>query len=281
MGILRDLRHWRFWRKFLTYSFAAVGALSVLAGIVDVFNPGALDGQNWILWFCLSLAVVFGVWRAWPRPVEAIYDSPQTRIRVVRDDIFNQDAHLVIGACDTFDTAAPYIAPNSVQGQFVDRVYGGDIAHLDEALESGLAEASVVEGAITKPGKSTRYALGTVAVVRVLARRYFFVAYTSMDTFNKAHGTADALWKGLANLWDSVRIESNGTAVAIPVVGGGQSGLSPVLPAEDAVRFIALSYMMASRENKVCDELRIVALPAQYDRLDHLELQAFLSALER
>jgi hypothetical protein len=212
--------------------------------------------------------------------VGANFDAPQTVIKVLRGDLFDDDAHLVVGACDTFDTAAPYIAPNSVQGQFAARIYSGNVSALDSALDDALMAATYV-GDVEKLGKTRRYEIGTVATLRSLARRFFFVAYTEMDQGNKAHGSADHLWKGLNNLWVAVRNESNGTAVAIPVIGGGQSGLSPVLPAEDAIRFIALSFMIASRKDKVCDELRIIAMPAQYDRLDHLELQAFLSALRK
>ena len=102
-----------------------------------------------------------------------------------------------------------------------------------------------------------------------------------MDRANKAHATADGLWRSLANLWSAVRDDSNGAPICIPVIGGGQSGLSPVLPAEDAIRFTILSFIIASRENFVCSELRIVALPELYERLNHLELQAFLSSLKR
>ena len=72
---------------------------------------------------------------------------------------------------------------------------------------------------------------------------------------------------------------ANGTAVAIPVIGGGQSRLSQVMPAQDSIRFIVMSFMFASRTKKVCDQLRIVVHPREFDRLDRLELQAFLSSM--
>jgi hypothetical protein len=280
VGILRDLRRWRFWRRLLTNAFAAFGAFAAVVGLIDVFSPGALVGHRFVAVVGILFSIAFGVWRAWPRPVQAKFNSPQTTIRVVRGDIYSQDAHLVIGACDTFDTEAPYIAPGSVQGQFVGRAFGGDHSAFEAQLNSALVGAKT-SGTIAKAGKTQRYEIGTVVTIRSLARRFFFVAYTKMDKDNKAHATADGLWKSLGGLWSAIRKESNGTAVAIPVVGGGQSGLSPVLPAEDAVRFIALSFIIASRKKKICDELRIVALPAQYDEFDHLELQAFLSALRR
>jgi len=280
MGFLRDLKRWRFWRRFFTHAFSAVGALAVVAGLIDVFATGALVGQGWLIWLGLTAATIYGGAIAWPRPIRATFDAPRTAVSIIRGDLFAQDAHLVVGVSDTFDTAAPYIAPTSVQTQFANRIYGGDIATLDHAMDTELSDATRME-IIEKPGKTQRFELGTVVTLQAASRRFFLVAYSSMDQYNKAHGTADGLWKSLANLWSSVRIKSNGEAVAIPVIGGGQSGLSPVLPAEDAIRLIALSFIIASRTSKVCDELRIVALPAQYDRLNHLELRAFLSGLSR
>lgn len=45
------------------------------------------------------------------------------------------------------------------------------------------------------------------------------------------------------------------------VIGGGQARLSSVMPAQDAIRFTLLSFMFASRKNRICDELRIVVRP--------------------
>jgi len=68
--------------------------------------------------------------------------------------------------------------------------------------------------------------------------------------------------------------------VAVPVIGGGQARIAQILPAQDAIRFVAFSFMLASRHEKVCDELRIVVQSEAYQRLDRLELQAFLDSLE-
>jgi len=80
-------------------------------------------------------------------------------------------------------------------------------------------------------------------------------------------------------LWSEVSIHANGGSVSIPVIGGGQARLSSVLPAQDSIRLIALSFMFASRKEKVCDELRIVVRECDYGRLDRLEIQSFLSSL--
>jgi hypothetical protein len=278
--VLHDLRRARFWRRFFVGAFATLGVLSSAAGIVALF-VGTVDREYaWLIWVGAALAVVVGAASAWPRPIETQYESPTTRIRVVRGDLFEQGTHIVVGTCDTFDTRAPHIAPESVQGLYLSRVYRGDADALDAALATYLEQLAPIES-IEKPGNKARYEIGTVVPLAARGTRDFFVAYTRMDEANKAHGTADALWKSLMNLWATVRTTGNGSALSIPVLGRGQSGLSPILPPEDAIRFIALSFMIASRERPVCDELRIVALPQLFDRLDHFELQAFLSGLAR
>jgi len=41
-----------------------------------------------------------------------------------------------------------------------------------------------------------------------------------------------------------------------------------------------LSFMFACRKEKVCDELAIVIRPQDYERLDRLEIQSFLTSLK-
>ena len=144
-----------------------------------------------------------------------------------------------------------------------------------EAALSGVP----VKGTISKAGKQKLYEFGTVAVIRKHRIHYFCVAYAEMNENNQAQGTMDGLWKSLSSLWVSVRSKANGEAVAIPVVGGGLSRLSQVLPAQDAIRLTILSFMFASRQVPVCERLDIVVLPDVAKRLDMLELQAFLKSL--
>jgi hypothetical protein len=107
----------------------------------------------------------------------------------------------------------------------------------------------------------------------------YFLAYTEMNARNEAHGTPDGIWRSLASLWTEVSRTANGIPVAIPVIGGGQARVSQIMPAQDSIRFIVTSFIFASRAKKVCDRLRIVVPPRAFDRLDRLELQAFLLSM--
>ena len=275
-----DLSTKRFWRHFTKDTLSGVGGLAVLIGLYDVIFPGVVArADRAAVFLVVGVSLLYGLWRAWPRPIEESYVTPNTVIRIVRGDLLAETCHLVVGTCDTFDTRVPdVIARSSVQGQFLETILNNDVDELDRQIDTALAGIASV-GTVEKLGKRRRYPIGTVAVLRESRRKHFLLAYTVMEADNQAHGTADGVWRSLLNLWDVVRRESNGEPVAIPVIGGGQSRLSQILPAQDSIRFIAMSFILASRYEKVCGELRIVVTPQDYERLDRLEVQSFLSSL--
>jgi hypothetical protein len=222
----------------------------------------------------------YGFWRARPRPVEQQYTKPNTTIRIVAGDLFDQQANLVIGMTNTFDTQVPHIiGRESIQGQFLSRIYHDDNVALDADVASELAKEAPI-GVVDKPGNQTVFELGTVITIRHHRTHYFCVAYSEMNHHNQAQATVDGLWRSLSNLWAKVRAHANGEPVAIPVLGGGLSRLSRILPAQDAIRLIVLSYMFASRQTAVTRRLDVIVHPSAIDELDLLEIQDFLDSLQ-
>jgi hypothetical protein len=280
MTIFQDLRTWRFWRHLLTRAFAIIGLLSTLMQTAMVIYPALTVFQGTpVLCTVAAVALIGGLIWSWPRPIAQDYEAPKTRISIVQGDLLRADTHLVIGTNDTFDTATPnIIALRSLQGQALTVLYGGDVQRLDAELAAALAGKNPI-GTINKPGKQNRYGVGAIATLAQAARLIFFLAYCEMDANNAASSTPDKVWASLLLLWKEISLRGNGGPVSVPVIGGGLARLSSVLPAQDAIRFTVLSFMMASRTQKICDELRIVVRPEDYRKLDRLELQAFLSSL--
>ena len=280
MTILQDLLTWRFWRHFLTKSFACLGVLSTALQTNNVINPQVttFQGMSVLIWV-VGLALIGGLWWSWPRPIAQDYDAPKTKVSIVKGNIFDQPSHVAIGTNDTFDTETPnIIAKASLQGQALDVLFGGDLPELDRLLGAALAGKQVI-GTIPKAGKQAKYGIGTIATVKQGPRLVFFLAYSEMDGANVARSSPDKIWSSLLALWKEISARGNGATVAVPVIGGGQARVSNLIPAQDAIRLTVLSFMFASRAEKVCDELRIVVRPEDYKKLDRLELQAFLSSL--
>ena len=280
MSITHDLGTRRFWRHYLTKSFACFGGIAVVIQTNSAINPKITIFQGFtVLLAVVGLSFIGGLLWSWPRPITQDYNSPKTKVTIVKGSLFEEATHLVIGAVDTFDTETPIIiAAGSLQGQALQELFGGDRKELDEKLATALAHKPII-GTIQKSGKQDQYGVGAIATVKHASRLLFFLAYCEMDAYNTAHSTPDKLWHSLTLLWDEISKRGNGSAVAMPVIGGGQARLSSVMPAQDAIRFTILSFMFASRTNKICDELRIVVKPEEYRKLDRLELQSFLSSL--
>ncbi|MEJ3657169.1 macro domain-containing protein [Actinomycetes bacterium KLBMP 9759] len=283
--IARDLRTGRFWARFLTQLFAALGLLGSCIGITDAIFPGALPPVAWPV--VATVCVVSTGWalsQSWPRPIEQRYQQPNTEVHVVVGDLFEQEGNIVVGMSTTFDTETPHvISADSVQGQLLSRVYNGDRQALDAQLAtalSTLAPTASFAPADGKPGKQDIYPLGTVAVINQSPRKlYFCVAYSEMQPDCTVLADVDGIWASLNQLWRTANLRGNGDPISIGVIGGGQSRLSQQLPMQDAIRLTVLSYIFASRARPVSRRLSVVVRRDDLEHLDALELQAFLRSL--
>ena len=188
------------------------------------------------------------------------------RVRVVRGDLFDQaDGNLVVGFADTFDTLAgqdEVISAHSVQGQLVDRFFGGDTRLLDGRLRSGLRAITPLgtERAQDKPkGKRIRYPIGTVVPIALDGgRRVFATAYSQLGNDLVARSDPAELRRALDALWPAVARYGLHKPVAVPVLG---SGLARIVEArwEQLIGTIIDTFFAACRrEPRTAPELRIV-----------------------
>ncbi|SCF11694.1 transcriptional activator domain-containing protein [Micromonospora haikouensis] len=224
--------------------------------------------------------------QALPRNVvQRVFTSPRTTVRILTGDLFGQeDAHLVVGFSDTFDTSTTgdiVINSDSVQGQLLRREYGGDRAWLDRELRRALADAPKVATetrAAKRRGKLIRYPVGTVAVLRQPRRRIFGVAYSRMGNDLVAESSVAELRVSLDRVWDAAERHGQLGVLAMPLIGSGLARLPPV-GREELIKIILRSYVDRSRQRLFCPELRIVLRPADVSQVDILDVAAFLRQL--
>jgi Domain of unknown function (DUF6430)/Bacterial transcriptional activator domain len=201
-------------------------------------------------------------------------------------DLFEQDdASLVAGFGDTFDTATEndaVVSRASVQGQLLERVYGGDRARLDGELARALSGVRplVVESAQAKPrGKRRRYPVGTVAPLPLDGRRVFAFVHCRQDLDLVTRSSAEELRHALEQLWESVRKQGLLRPVAIPLVGSrlARAGLSR----EQVMIMIIDTFLTSCRSEPCTPELRIVLRTAELKEVRLSDIARFVEALDQ
>ncbi len=199
--------------------------------------------------------------------------SLKTAVVVLTGDLFGQDdANLVVGFCDTFDTETDrnvIISRESTQGEMLHQLYDDDRDRLDKDLRAALSRTPklAVEPKSAKPrGKLTRYPVGTVATLHHATRRVFAVAYSRMGNDLMARSSLPLLKGSLANLWEAVYRYGQLKPVAMPLVGSGLSRTGASY--EELLTTIVSSFVASSREHYLTPELRVVIAQPMFDLIN-------------
>lgn len=212
------------------------------------------------------------------------FAHPDVTVTVEVGDLFDQDAHLVVGFSDTFDTSTDddrVISVSSVQGQLLTREFAGDRAALDRALRRALARTAPTGKELRqdKPwGRLLRYPLGTVAVIRDIRRSVFAVAYSTMGNDLICRSDEESLRLALDRLWEAVYLSGHRRPVAMPLIGSGLARVDTSTP-QQLVELVVSSFIARSRRGLVCPELRLVLREETLRRIDPVAVTRFLRTL--
>lgn len=272
-------------RILMRHSLVALGLVSaVIQFIAAIFHSFPPYPQ---LTFAASLGIcaAWGLSRATPRfHFQHKLKDLDVSLSIVVGDLFEQDTHLAVGFTDTFDTSVDddlIIHSSSVQGQLLNRLFGGDQQTLDQQLAAALRAVSPVraEPRAEKPyGKLDRYQVGTVAVLGEPRRLIFAVAYGRMGNDLVVQATAEDLWHSFHQLWDAVYARGQRGPVSIPLMGSGLARMDN-LGRGNLLRLILLSFVAYSRLRLICHEMRIVIRPEDIERVDLISFREFLNTL--
>lgn len=272
-------------RIFLSSFLAAFGLISAIVQFVGQLFPSLISRPGAVTLSALALCVGGGLVRAYPSSrIRREFKQPEIVVSVAVGDLFDQNTHIVVGFTDTFDTLTTgnrVINRHSVQGQLLERRYGGDQRRLDRELNAALSRHTplAMESRGRKSqGKLRRYPIGTVAVIGKAPRLVFAVAYSRMGNNFVARSSVDDIWTSLGALWEAIYLNAQHGRVAIPLIGSGLARVD-LLERQNLLRMILLSFLARSRQTVVCRELRIVVRPSDLELIDMLDAEAFLRTL--
>jgi len=247
-----------------------------------LFFPGALElGWYGYLGLILVSLILATIW-LWPcRAISERLSSPDSTIEIRIGDLFDQPDHLVIGTNDVFDTKlGNIIKPSSVQGQFLRRVYGSDLAGLDADINDCLISLKVEkkEEPNKVEGKRWRYPVGTtITLGSATVRHFFLTAYGHMDNNSKCTSNVDDIWLSLSQLWGEVRLRGQGRQVSVPIIGSDLARTG--LPRRVLIKMIIISFIVASKEQYVARKLSVMIHPDDLADVNIYDLKEFLRSI--
>ena len=251
-----------------------------------LIEPGALffpeklnfgwAGYFWLALFALGTAFI----QRFPRRIVCrSLSSPDSEIEIKIGNLFDQPGHLVIGFNDVFDTElGEIIKPSSVQGQFLQRIYGSDRSRIDADIDYALQAYNHLSTEETNKrlGKTWRYPIGTTIALGSHDKRYFLTAYGYMNNDMSVQSNTDFIWQSLSNLWQEIRLKGHSIDVSIPIVGADLARTG--LPRMALTKLIITSFIVASKEKFITRKLTVMIYPRDIESIELYELEDFLAS---
>lgn len=190
-------------------------------------------------------------------------------------DFFRQDGCKLIQFADTFDTdfsVNKLVKPTSVNGQFISRFYRGRVQKLDEIIEKTLRVNKVkgTENNLLK-GKKQVYGSGTVIPVATHNQNFILVAFSRMRPNGTSSMSKISYTDFLTSLWQKLpAVNLQDETLNVTVFGASSiSGLPADFKFQDKLHEIIKSFLLASKNRRICKKLRICMRPEDYQQLDY------------
>jgi hypothetical protein len=259
----------------LAAAFASVGVLWTITEIAQFVSSAAktfLEGHaaSYLFVTVVGFVAVFFVRTYEPRHVSFWVPLTDTKVTIKFADLFNEDADVVVAVNEYIDSEiGQRVSPRSVHGQLIQQWFSSE-AEFRQRVDAELATV----GAKTtgrSPGPDTAYPLGTTARISAGARQaYVFVLTHSEPTTDKSYVELAEAIEAVRQLLNYVHQRGSGRAVAIPLIGNGQSGLN--LPPQHLLRLLVLLIVTVAREKALPKDVRVCLAEGCFDQLDLREI---------
>ena len=270
--------------KILSDTFTILGVfITVGEAVNEIFNYQGLFliYQSHII-FVVVIALIVSAIKNWDTLTfkTRINGSPDVAITLKVCNALENEGALIVPTNSTFDTIMTddFISEKSLQGQYQIKYYRNRLLELDQLIEQGLADKQYVKINDGRKTKTKRYPIGTVSKIsgdNVKKRAYFLV--DSDININGIPENCDVsnLSQSLVCLWDCLSIIGNMETYSVPLIGTGHGRVKNA-SRDEVVKEIVISFLAASREQKITENLIICIHPADYEKIHWDELCEFV-----
>lgn len=257
------------WRTFGFGYLAFTGLWQPAEPIVSLWEGWSPDYNPYLLFALLLGGILWALARAThPQQVKFTFPNTKTVFSITVADLFEAEGHKVIPVNEFFDSKlGSHVNEGSLHGQSINNLFGGDQARFARLLDKQLPQRDFEIVARSDGGKTKRFPIGTVVGLAHGRHRIFFTAlsHTDLDT-RKATADVHDLMKAWTGTWRAVRAESNGEAVAVPLMGAGQSNVG--LSYQDLLHSLLISFAHESRLQGITKHVTVCLDEAAFAKLN-------------
>lgn len=229
------------------------------------------------------LFILIGVWLIKWEKLGYLWKckTMEVSIEIKCCNFFNQEGSRLVQFADTFDTDMnnnKLVKPDSVNGEFIQLYYKNNVQQLDETIETTLSKNNVKFKENNRlRGKKKVYQRGTIIPITVQNTNYFLTAFSKMRLNGNTLMSKVDYSDFLASLWQklsSVNVQDE--TLNVTVFGASSiSGLPADFKFQDKLHEIIKSFLLASRNRRICKKLRICMRPEDYQQLDYADIKHF------
>ena len=260
--------------KTSVYIFTCFSVLFTVVEVLVQFFPAVRISGPVPLTAGIIISCGWGLWRVWkPSRIKIGISHSNSCLEILFGDIFEQEGVRAIGVSEFFETAlGPPVSDKSLHGAFLKRHFSGYQDSIDKQIESQLANERHTEVADKSEGKTICYPIGATALINTNEDRYILFALTKTNHENcKVYSDVELMWRALHRLWERARIECNGAALNLPLIGSGLAGLN--LPTRDLLNLVVLSAITESKAHEITRTIRIVLRQDRFEDTDLREVK--------
>lgn len=271
------LQHWKrlVWTTARDFFSWTIVVLTIIGSLVAVLPDAPAQwlktmAFGWQTILLIIAIFLIAIYVNWPR-TRAIYKDKKSDIRVIIEccDILQQRGLKVIHTVDTFDSELHrIITPRSLHGAFLEKCSktGVDIdSQIDAALESLIPD----EEDEHLPGRTKRYALGTLCPIEVQGEPYCWVAFTHLQPNGTISISQRQYIDCLKVLWSNLsEPKIRHDEVNVAVMGNKLVDLPAEFSTEQKIDLMIQTFFAVAREKACCRTLRICVHPENVSDID-------------
>lgn len=254
----------RWARKWKSIVFDIIGGIGIFWLFVEMFSYSTNGGtdpffKSIIIFSAAFVAICI---------VSFIINRPRTSfkyrlrnkdcwIEVRVGDIFDNNGALIVPVNDHFDMSLDgnVLKANSIQNQVIQKYYAGKIDHINSDIRQ-------------KVTIGQKYDVGKTIEIEQSNKKFYLVVNSIKQDNNRVKSEIDDFIQTLNGVWQYIAVDSGRNSnISIPLLNT-QHGRDSYLSRRSAIKEIITSYIEASKQYNICENLIISVCAPDLEKSD-------------